>query len=267
MNHQQILTRIRCFLLDMDGTVYLDDRLLPGAREFLGFLEAEGIPFYFITNNSSRSSKDYVSKLKNLGLDIGRERIFTSGEATALYLARSKPGARLFVVGTPSLEQEFRDHGFNLVQENPDFVVLGFDTTLTYDKLWKCCDYIRAGRPYIATHPDINCPTETGFMPDIGSMIALIATSTGRQPDIIIGKPHAPIVEAIVRKTGFPVNSLAMVGDRLYTDMALGAAGIITILVLSGETKKEDLEHSPHKPDLIFQDINELFKSMRIIKR
>jgi 4-nitrophenyl phosphatase/NagD protein len=260
--------QIQCFLLDMDGTVYLGDQLLPGAKEFLAYLDSRAIPFYFITNNSSRSSSDYVKKLNQINLPYGQENIFTSGEATALYLSRNMPGAKLFVVGTPSLEQEFREHGFSIVQEDPDQVVLGFDTTLTYEKIWKCCDFLRAVKPYIATHPDLNCPTDTCYMPDIGSMMAMIAASTGRYPDVIIGKPHAPIVDAIVQKTGFPLESLAMIGDRLYTDIALGSTGIMTILVLSGEASLEDLDSSPFKPDLVVKDLAEFHKIMlNIIER
>ena len=256
------LNHIRCYLFDMDGTVYLGDHLLPGARELLSYLEAASLPFYFITNNSSRSRSDYAAKLRRLGLPYGESHIFTSGEATAFYLQKQKPGARLFVVGTPSLEKEFAGFGFELVTEDPDYAVLGFDTTLTYSKLWKLCDLVREGRPYIATHPDINCPTETGFMPDIGAMMALVEASTGRRPDVIIGKPYAPLVEAVTAKTGVPAVELAMTGDRLYTDIALGAAGITTILVLSGETKRGDLAGSPHKPDFVFRDLADLHAAL-----
>jgi HAD superfamily hydrolase (TIGR01457 family) len=256
------LNHIRCFLFDMDGTVYLGDRLLPGASELLAYLEASGLPFYFITNNSSRSRSDYAAKLRRLGLPYGESHIFTSGEATAIYLQKQKPGARLFVVGTPSLEKEFAGFGFELVTDNPDYAVLGFDTTLTYQKLWRLCDFVREGRPYIATHPDINCPTEAGFMPDIGAMMALVEASTGRRPDVIIGKPYAPLVEAVTAKTGVPARELAMTGDRLYTDIALGAAGITTILVLSGETKRGDLADSPHQPDFVFRDLADLHAAL-----
>ena len=189
------------------------------------------------------------------------ENILTSGEATAIYLHREKPGARLFVVGTPSLEVDFTRFGFDLVQTDPDYAVLGFDTTLTYEKIWKLCDFVRAGVPYIATHPDINCPTETGFMPDIGAMMELVAISTGgRRPDVIVGKPHEPIVAAILEKTGFELSQIAMVGDRLYTDIALGAVGITTILVLSGEAQREDIPAAPIKPDLVVENVGELLK-------
>lgn len=253
------LKDIRCFLLDMDGTVCLGEKLLKGARDFIDLLSERDTPFYFLTNNSSRSRIDYAQKLNRLGLPVPETQIFTSGEATAIYLKKHKEGARLFTVATPSLEEEFQSHGFELVEEDPDYVVIGFDTTLTYKKLWKLCDFVREGRPYIATHPDINCPTETGFMPDIGSMIALVASSTGREPDVIIGKPNTPIIEAVVEKTGFSVDQLAMVGDRLYTDIALGVSGITTILVLSGETKPGDLEESPFKPDFVMNDIQEFY--------
>lgn len=256
------LKQVQCFLLDMDGTVYLGENLLPGAREFLDYLNDQDIPYYFLTNNSSRSRPEYSAKLKRLGLPVQDEQIFTSGEATAIYLKKIKPEARLYVVGTPSLEAEFRTQGFELVQESPDFVVLGFDTTLTYEKIWKLCDFVRAGVRYIATHPDINCPTETGFMPDIGAMMAMIAASTGKHPEVIIGKPNSPIVEALVHKTGFSAGSMAMIGDRLYTDIAMRQAGITTILVLSGETKPEDVQGSPFQPDYIVENLLELYRHL-----
>jgi 4-nitrophenyl phosphatase len=253
------LAEIRYFILDMDGTFYLGDHLLPGALEFIAVLEKRSIPFLFLTNNSSRHRGQYAEKLRRLGLvNLPDEQIFTSGEATALYLRRERPGARLFVVGTPALEFEFLQHGFELDEHHPYAVVLGFDTTLTYNKLWRLCDLVRAGLPFFATHPDINCPTESGFMPDIGAMIACVAASTGRQPDVIIGKPYAPIVEALVVKTGFPAERLCMVGDRLYTDIALGAAGLRTVLVLSGETRLEDLPGAQFQPDFVMRDLGEL---------
>ncbi len=259
MQHKvEKLKDIRCFLMDMDGTIYLGDRLLPGAREWLALLESRGVAYYLLTNNSSRSRREYAQKLNRFGLAVPEERIFTSGEATAIYLKKAFPGASLYVVGTPALQEEFKRHGFALTEEEPDVVVLGFDTTLTYDKLWKLCDLVRAGKPYIATHPDINCPTETGFKPDIGAMIECVAASTGRRPDVIVGKPYEPIVTALAEKTGFPVEAHGMIGDRLYTDIALGKWGITTTLVLSGETKAEDLADSKFQPDLVVADIAEM---------
>lgn len=258
------LTDIRHFLLDMDGTVYLGERLLPGAHELIGLLRSKGIGFHFLTNNSSRHRGQYAKKLQRLGLDVLAEQIFTSGEATAIYLEKETPEAEIYLVGTPALEEEFRNHGFSLVEDNPTRVVLGFDTTLTYEKLWRLCDFVRAGLPYIATHPDLNCPTEDGFMPDIGAIIAFVEASTGRRPDVIVGKPNAPIVEAIVEKTGTPVEALCMVGDRLYTDIALGATGITTVLVLTGETGQDDLLEASHQPDIVVQNLAEFTDILRV---
>lgn len=256
MNDIEKLSTVRGFLLDMDGTFYLSDRLLEGALRFIDLLREQKKEFLFLTNNSSKHRRQYAEKISRLGLPISEELVLTSGEATALYLKRQHPGARLFVVGTPSLEEELRQHGFQLVEQEPDFLVLGFDTTLTYQKLWTLCDFVRAGIPYIATHPDFNCPTETGWMPDVGAMIAFVKAATGKEPDLVVGKPNCLIVDAAATKMKLPVNQLAMVGDRLYTDIALGqSSGIVTVLVLSGETKIENLKDSPFQPDYTFQNL------------
>ena len=258
--NQEMLEKIKCWLFDLDGTIYLGDKLINGAAEIIKFLDHKQIPFYFLTNNSSRSRGDFVHKLAGLGLDLKKDKIFSSGQATALYINNINPNAEIYLVGTPSLEEEFIHHGFQLTDKNPDYVVLGFDTTLTYQKLEKLCKFVVEGKPYIATHPDINCPTEAGFIPDVGSFIALVAASTGRTPDTIIGKPHAPIIETIVEKTGYQPKEIAMVGDRLNTDIALGKAGIATVLVLSGETKIDGVESSPFQPDLIIKDVSDLLE-------
>ena len=257
------IRNVRCFLLDMDGTLYLGDHLLPGAKELIIFLNNKKIQYLYLTNNSSKSARDYQQKLHGLGIDEPKEKILTSGEATCLYLQKNKLDARVFLAGTLALKEEFLFHGFNLVQEKPDIVVLGFDTTITYKKLWMVCDFLRDGLPYIATHPDINCPTDGGgFMPDIGAMIAFVAASTGRQPDVIIGKPNKTMLEAVMIKTGVPLKQIAIVGDRLYTDVAMGQAGIYTILVLSGETTIEEAQHSHYQADLIINDLADLISRM-----
>jgi len=250
------LAQVRCFLLDLDGTIYLGEKLLEGALEFVDLLHQRDCDYLFLTNNSSKDSRQYVEKLARLGLPVSRDKIMTSGEATAIHVQRQKPGARVYIVGTEALENEFRARSFVLTDEMPDLAVLGFDTTLTYDKLWKLCNLVRAGVHYIATHPDYNCPTETGFMPDIGAMIAFVKASTDREPDLIVGKPNSLLVDFAAERTGIPASLMCMIGDRLYTDIALGAtAGIPTILVLSGETQVHEVSNSPHQPTYIFQDI------------
>jgi len=240
MTHNNRLAQVRCFLLDMDGTFYLGQRLTEGALRFIETLRKQNREFLFLTNNSSKDGKQYAEKIARLGLPISTDKILTSGQATAIYLGRRHPGGRLFVVGTPALELEFQARGFTLTDTEPDAVVLGFDTTLTYAKLWRLCDFVRAGFPYLATHPDFNCPTETGYMPDTGAMIAFVAASTGRQPDAVIGKPNRFMAESAAEHVGLPLNQMCMIGDRLYTDVALGAeAGIPSILVLSGESRAD----------------------------
>jgi HAD superfamily hydrolase (TIGR01457 family) len=250
------LQHVKCFLLDMDGTFNLGDQLIDGSLRFIQTLDQLGKDYLFVTNNSSKHRGQYAEKITRLGLPITDDKVFTSGEATAIYLQNRFQAAPLYVVGTPALEEEFRQHGFQLDEEHPQLVVLGFDTTLTYQKLWKLCDFVRAGLPYIATHPDFNCPTETGFMPDIGAMIAFVHASTDREPDLVVGKPNRMIIDAVAEKLGLKIEEMAMVGDRLYTDIALGqTSGITTCLVLSGETHLEDLKDSPHQPTYCFDDL------------
>lgn len=257
------LKSIKCFMLDMDGTFYLSDHLLPGALEFMDFLAKKELDYLFLTNNSSKNKDLYTDKIRKLGFNVDADKIFTSGEATCIYLKKHSDFRKIYLLGTPALEKEFIQAGYELTAEDPQAVVLGFDTTLTYEKIWKACDLIREGLPYIATHPDYNCPTETGFMPDIGSFMAMIEASTGKWADVIIGKPHRHIVDAVVEKTGFSLDELAMIGDRLYTDIALGKAGIKTVLVLSGETKTEDLAGSEFKADVVVNDLADLLNQMR----
>lgn len=253
------LLRVKCFLLDMDGTFNLGEQLLDGSMRFIDTLQDLDMDFLFLTNNSSKHRRMYAEKITRLGLPIPEEKVFTSGEATALYLEREHASAKVYVVGTPALEEEFRLHGYRLEEQDPELVVLGFDTTLTYQKLWKLCDFVRAGLPYIATHPDFNCPTETGYMPDIGAMIAFVRAATGRDPDLVVGKPNRLIVDAVAQKYSLTIEEMAMVGDRLYTDIALGkTSGITTCLVLSGETKPEDVPGSPFQPTYTFANLGEI---------
>ena len=258
------LTNIRLFLLDMDGTVYLGNRLLPGSLDFLHYLAETGRDHLFLTNNSSRNADYYAEKLTKLGWPAKPDEILTAGEATALYLGGLKPAAKIYLLGTPDLETEFASHGFLLTDEEPDYVVLGFDMTLTYAKLVRACDLIRAGVPFIATHPDINCPTETGYIPDCGAMTALITASTGVIPKVI-GKPNREIIDAMFRKKPVRRDQVAMVGDRLYTDIVMGHnAGVTSVLVLSGEAKESDIAAAPIKPDHVVAGLGALHEALKL---
>ena len=250
---------VRCFLLDMDGTFYLGENLIPGSLDFIRRVEETGRDFLFLTNNSSHNADFYVQRLKRMGLNVGREKVLTSGEATAAVLKENYPGKRAFVLGNEFLLEEMREAGVTVDQTDPEIVVVGYDTTLDYKKMTAVCDFVRAGLPYIATHPDFNCPTETGFAPDIGAIMAFIEASTGRRADLVVGKPHTGIVQAALRRTGLQVGQLAMVGDRLYTDIETGLkSGMLSILVMSGETTPEMLAAYPNKPDLVFDRLAEM---------
>ena len=257
--NKKSLDGVRLFLLDMDGTFYLGNDLIPGSLDFIEKVRATGRDFMFLTNNSSHNALFYVEKLARMGLRVDRSKVMTSGEATCEKLLELYPGKRAFVLGNEFLVEEFREYGIPVDNERPDIVVIGFDTTLDYKKMQAVCDFVRAGLPYIATHPDFNCPTETGFMPDIGAIMAFIEASAGRRPDLVVGKPNTGIVEAALRRTGLKVEELAMVGDRLYTDIETGLrSGMTSILVMSGETTEEMLAASPTVPDLKFGRLSDI---------
>ena len=248
----------RLFLLDMDGTFYLGDELLPGAKEFLEFCRATGRKFTFLTNNSSRSKADYVAKLALLGVTVTEREVYTSGDATLAYLAEHGFSRELLLIGTPSLEAQFKAAGYETAAREPKAVVLGFDTTITYEKLTRLCGAVRAGLPYIATHPDFNCPVPGGFIPDIGAVIAFVKASAGREPDAVIGKPNGYIARAAAAAFGVTLEETCMVGDRLYTDIALGACGCGTALVLCGDSSLGDLAASGLTPDVVCENLAEL---------
>lgn len=257
-----LLKEKNVFLLDMDGTIYLGEELIDGAREFLAALKRDGKRYIFLTNNSSKNKEVYVEKLNRLGIQATEEEVFTSGEATTLYLQKEKPGATVYLLGTPALEKEFIQAGFKIEKQRKkavDYVVLGFDTTLTYEKIWGACEYIARGVDYIATHPDFVCPLPKGaFMPDAGAMAAMIEAATGKTPKVM-GKPNKQVVESIALKTGAAKEEMVMVGDRLYTDVMTGNnAGIASAIVFSGETKKEDYETSSIRATYAYPSVKEM---------
>ncbi|CAF0783514.1 unnamed protein product [Didymodactylos carnosus] len=254
---------ISFFLLDLDGTIYLGDQLLPGALDFLKKIKQVGKRYVFLTNNSSRNKLDYVKKLKHLGIEVSEAEVLTSGDATAIYLLKQKVNPKVYLLGTPKLAESFEKFGLTLSQgrnDHPDFVVLAFDTTLTYQKIWDACDYIRAGAPFIATHPDFNCPLPNRkAMPDAGAMIEMFKAATGVSP-LVIGKPARMMVDVVASQYGVELKNMAMVGDRLYTDIAMGtAAGIASILVLTGETRSEDyLNQEQFKATFVFDSVKDM---------
>ena len=274
MDRLALIRDTEVFVLDMDGTYYLGENILPGAREFLDAVTAAGKEYLFFTNNSSRSPRDYVEKLKRMDTLITPAEIQTSGDVIITFLKRHHPGKRVYLLGTPALTESFREAGIPLTEEErPDLVVLGFDQTLTYERLTKACTWIREGAVFLATHPDINCPVEGGFIPDCGAMIAAISLSTGVKPRIT-GKPYPETVEAVLdrvngerEKTGKAMvtkEAITFVGDRLYTDIATGVRnGAHGALVLTGETKREEIPSSEVQPDAVYESLGEMGQILR----
>lgn len=265
MTKEEVLKKTKLFVLDMDGTFYLSEDIIDGSIEFLDEVKRNHKKYIFFTNNSSKDKKQYIEKLARMNCMVGYDYIMTSGDVTIDFLNRNRMGKSVYLLGTPALEKSFEAGGIRLTNgtgETPDIVVVGFDMTLTYEKLSNACTYIRNGAEFIATHPDINCPVKDGFIPDCGAFIAAISLSTGVNPKIL-GKPYAETIEAVVEKTGFRREEIAFVGDRIYTDVATGVNnGAMGILVMSGETTKEILDASETRPDAVFECLGEMASVM-----
>jgi len=266
VDKSQLLKEVELFVLDMDGTFYLGEQIIEGAKDFLKQCDAIGKKYIFFTNNSSKSPTDYINKLARMDVLIKREQIMTSGDVTIAYLKKKYKGKRVYLLGTKSLEDSFLNAGIQLFvpkgNEKPEVVVVGFDMSLTYMKLSNACNYIREGVPFLATHLDINCPTETGFIPDCGAICTAIVASTGIHP-IYLGKPFLETVEYIEEKTRISKERMAFVGDRIYTDVATGVNnGAKGILVLTGETSLDIARESSIRPDGIFDSLQEMTRYM-----
>ncbi|WP_418474375.1 HAD-IIA family hydrolase [Frisingicoccus sp.] len=260
MKMKALLDKVKLFVLDMDGTFYLGDRRIDGALDFIHKVKETGRDFIFFTNNSSKNGSMYIEKLAAMDCPITKDRIMTSGDVTAAYLKSKYPGKKVYLVGTPALEAVFREEGICLTEEKPEVVVIGFDMTLTYEKLERACTYIREGAVFLATHKDINCPTETGFIPDCGAICAAITLSTGVLPRYL-GKPCRETLDMVLQRTGYNKDEIAFVGDRIYTDVATGVNnGALGILVLSGETKRADIAASEVQPDGVFESLKEMLE-------
>ena len=259
------LKDIRLFLFDMDGTLYLGDTLFDFTKELLAAIRSTGAEYLFMTNNSSKSVSAYVKKLGRLGIKAVNEDFITSSQATAYYLRKNYPDARLYVCGTQSLKDELRENGFVITEmpDEVDAVVIGFDTELTFKKLEDVCRLLLArDLPYIATNPDYVCPTEYGYVPDCGSVCDMIYHATKKRP-LVIGKPQALMPELAMAMKGISKEQTAVVGDRIYTDIKSGInAGCVTVLVMSGETTEEILESSKDKPDYIFESGKDILKAI-----
>jgi HAD superfamily hydrolase (TIGR01450 family) len=258
------LEGVRHLALDLDGTLYLGGRLFPFTVPFLAKVRELGLGRTFFTNNSSVSTAGYVKKLRALGIDAGADDVHSSTSATLAYLRAERPELKsLYVLGTPALRQEFAESNFAVMDEGktePDAVVIGFDTTLDYKRLCEATYWISRGKPFIATHADAVCPTDLPtVLVDCGAVCKMIEHATGRAPDVVCGKPAPGMLAGVLRRHGLEPGEVAVVGDRLYTDIAMAhAAGAVGVLVLTGETTRAQVDAAADKPDLVVENVMEL---------
>jgi HAD superfamily hydrolase (TIGR01450 family) len=264
------LKRIQHVALDMDGTIYKGKTLFDVTVPFLALLEEIGVGYTFLTNNPSKNLADYIKHLREMGIHAQEDQLYTSTQATIEFLQSEWPELRrLYILGTPSMCQAFLASGFELVSEDPkdepDGVVVGFDTTLSYPRLCRTAWWIQQQKPYFATNPDRICPTDQPtVLVDCGAICAALESATGIAPAAVLGKPDPAMLNGILRKNGIAAENLAMVGDRLYTDIAMARrAGALGVLVLTGETSAEQAHASQPPPDLVVPSLAEFGTRLR----
>lgn len=254
----------KLFLLDMDGTIYLDNELYDGTLDFLDHVKKIGGKYMFLTNNSSKSVDKYIEKLAGLGISAVKDDFLTSTDATILYL-NDKSYKKIYALGTTSFKEQLTGAGFNItdkLEDDIDLLCMGFDTELTFQKLEDACIILGRGIDYIATNPDWVCPTWYGYVPDCGSVSEMLYNATKRRPKFI-GKPQPDMALLAIKASGYSPEETVLIGDRLYTDIACGVnAGISTIFVLSGEGTMADLEASDKKPEFVFDNIRKIYEEI-----
>jgi NagD protein len=265
--NQERWKRVRHVVLDMDGTIYLGGRLFAETLPFLATLEELGIGWDFLTNNNSKSRADYVESLGLMGIVVKAEQVVISTDACVATLRGDFPEVhKIFVLGTSGMKKDLEDAGFEVVAEDGcDGVVVGYDTSLNYHHLCRAAYWIGQGKPYLATHPDLVCPTEMEtILPDCGAICTLLEAATGRKPDRVSGKPNPAILETILDRRGLDAGEVMMVGDRIYTDMRMAReAGVLGVLTLTGEATREEFIDPASTPDLIINDLGELEALLR----
>jgi len=252
------LDGIAAVFLDLDGTIYLGDGLIEGASQFLDRLEQHGIRRFFLSNNSSKSVSQYLEKLRIMGIDATEGEILLSTHDLISWLS-DEGVVDTFLVGTEGMREMLESSGFSTVSDDPEYVVLGYDTEINYDKLATSSIHLHNGVPMVASHPDMVCPSPVGDLPDTGAYMALFEATTGVRPKHVCGKPNKGMILHKIKEIGIQPSNCAMVGDRLYTDMEMAdRAGVHGILVLSGEATREDLDLSNLKPSLVVDSVASL---------
>lgn len=255
------MRRYKGYIFDLDGTIYLGEKAIPGVPEALARLRADGARFAFLSNKPIEPVTGYAAKLNRLGIPTQVEQVLNSSVIMARYLAHSAPAARVYLIGEEPLAQELRDHGIQLVTDPlaAQYLVVSWDRQFSYQKLNDALQAVRNGARFIATHPDRTCPVEGGEVADVGGMIGAVEGVTGQKVELITGKPSPITVQEAMALLGLPPGDCLMVGDRLETDMRMGLeAGMDTALVLSGVTRREALSSSPVTPTYVLNSAAEL---------
>ncbi len=249
---------MKCFVLDMDGTVYLGENAIDGAVGFISELKERNIPFRFLTNNSSHRRDFYSARLNRMGFDVDLSTILTSTVATIRFLKEKYPGKSVFPIGVPGFVEEVEEAGITIDEDDPDIVLLAFDRTITYDKINRAYNLLKKGKTFIATHPDDLCPTEDGYDIDIGPFIRMFEQMSGTKA-IVVGKPNRLMLEMAASEMGCDVDDIVMVGDRLYTDIRMAVdSNVMSVAVLSGETTREDIDASDIKPTFVCDTVGDI---------
>ncbi len=254
------LSEIKAVFCDLDGTLYLGDKIIPGALEFLERCESRGINCFFLSNNSSRSVEQYIAKLQGLGIPATTDDVLLSTHDLIAWLTEEGVTG-IYLVGTEGMRSMLKGAGIDTRSDNPEYVVLGYDTEITYDKLATASIHLHAGVPLVASHPDIVCPSPVGGLPDTGAYMALFEAATGVRPVHVCGKPNAGMLLHKIVGLGLEPRECAMIGDRLYTDMEMASqAGVLGVLVLSGEATADDASVATQNPDLVVESVDSLLR-------
>ncbi len=246
------------YLIDMDGVIYRDNHLIPGADRFIRELRSANVPFLFLTNNSQRTRRDVATKLRRLGIDVEDEHVFTCAMATARFLAQQKPGGTAYVIGEGGLLTALHHNGYAIVDKDPDYVVVGEGRTVNFEVMELALRLVLGGAKLVATNLDPNCPTQGGMRPGCGAIVAMLESASGARA-FSVGKPSPVMMQGARDELGLPAVRTIVIGDTMETDILGGVQlGYRTVLVLSGGTRRDELDRFAYRPDKVVDSIADL---------
>jgi len=248
----------KAFLCDMDGVIYHGNHLLPGATEFVAWLQRTGKSFLFLTNSSERTPRELREKLRRMGIDVGEEHFYTSALATAQFLASQKPGGSAYVIGQAGVISALYNAGYSMNDTDPDYVVVGETAEYNFPKIVRAVRHVQNGAKLIGTNPDVTGPVEGGLVPATGALMAPIELTTGAKA-YYVGKPNPLMMRQALKQIGCRREDTVIVGDRMYTDIIAGIESeIATVLVLSGVTSETDIRRFAYRPNFILPGVGDI---------